>query len=73
MHGMKEYWSHPERESRDPAMIPRAGATGSRDFTRDDRNTPLLRALAAASFPLTGGGSVPTYYAFSGVETAGEH
>jgi hypothetical protein len=22
MHGMKEYWSHPERESRDPAVIP---------------------------------------------------
>jgi len=35
-------------------------------------NTPLLRGLAAASFPLTCGASVPTFYAFSGVETAGE-
>src|SRR6059058_4590174 len=35
--------------------------------------TPLLRGLAAASFPLTGGSSVPRFYAFSGVETAGEH
>ena len=25
------------------------------------------------TFPLTGEGSVPTFYAFSGVETAGEH
>ena len=39
----------------------------------NDSITPLLRGLAAASFPLTGGSCVPRFYAFSGVETAGEH
>ncbi len=40
-------------------------------------STPLLQSLTGRpevihSFPLTRGGSVPTFYAFSGVETAGE-
>ena len=42
--------------------------------------TPLLqystlrfaRSEVIHTFPLTRGGSVPTFYAFSGVETAGE-